>query len=229
MSVRVVRNNIGFWTEQAPSSEIRRYFSEEIKTIFEFGSYDGGDAIMYKETYPGARVISFEGCPNRFAVISSYAEQFGLECYHYAISDRDGKIPFNQMKDPNETSPNNPEKFGGSGSICKHTNQYKSSFGHLIISDESIEVDTIRIDTFCKEKGIDSIDLIHIDVEGAEHMVIRGFGEMRPKFVWAETHLDQNFYGETAYATGEVDSMLINLGYEFIYTDGYDRLYVYKK
>jgi FkbM family methyltransferase len=226
MSIKIERQGIHFWCEQAPEDVIRKYLSD-VKTIFEFGSYDGGDAIRYKETYPNARVISFEGCPVRHAVIDSYKDQFSLECYHYAVSNIDGTIQFNQMQDPNEFSPNNPDKFGGSGSICKHTEQYKKDFDHLIILNEPVTVNSTRIDTFCKNNNIDSIDLMHIDVEGAEHLVINGFGEMRPKIVWAETHLDKRFYGETAYAPGEVDSLLSSMGYTFVYTDGYDRLYVH--
>ena len=226
MSIKIERQGIHFWCEQAPEEIVKKYLSD-VRTIFEFGSYDGGDAIRYKETYPNARVISFEGCPVRHSVIDSYKDQFGLECYHYAVSDIDGIIQFNQMQDPNEFSPNNPDKFGGSGSICKHTEKYKNEFKHLIILNEPVTVNTTRIDTFCKNNNINSIDIMHIDVEGAEHLVIKGFGEMRPKIVWAETHLDKNFYGETAYAPGEVDSLLSSIGYTFVYTDGYDRLYVH--
>ena len=228
MSIRIERQGILFWTEQAPEDIIKKFLNKlEVKTIFEFGSYDSGDAIRYKETYPNARVISFEGCPVRYSVIDSYKDKFGLECYHYAVSDIDGTIQFNQMQDPNEFSPNNPDKFGGSGSICKHTEEYKRAFNHLVILNEPVTVNTTRIDTFCKKNKIDSIDIMHIDVEGAEHLVIHGFGKMRPKIVWAETHLDKKFYGETAYAPGEVDALLVSMGYTFIYSDGYDRLYVH--
>jgi|LakMenEpi03Aug12_release.lakeMendotaPanAssembly.Ray.scaffolds.fasta_scaffold06226_13 FkbM family methyltransferase len=226
MSIKIERQGIHFWCEQAPVEIVRKYLSD-VKIIFEFGSYDGGDAIRYKETYPNARVISFEGCPVRHSIIDSYKDQFELECYHYAVSNIDGTIAFNQMQDPNEFSPNNPDKFGGSGSICSHTEQYKNEFKHLVILNEPVIVNSTRIDTFCKNNNIDSIDLMHIDVEGAEHLVINGFGEMRPKIVWAETHLDKKFYGETAYAPGEVDSLLSSMGYTFVYTDGYDRLYVH--
>ena len=44
-----------------------------------------------------------------------------------------------------------------------------------------LEIKPIRLETgdaYCATKGIDRIDLLKIDVEGAEHMVLRGFEQM---------------------------------------------------
>lgn len=38
-----------------------------------------------------------------------------------------------------------------------------------------------RGDAYCQQHGIDRIDLPKIDVEGAEHLVMDGFGDMLSK------------------------------------------------
>lgn len=38
-----------------------------------------------------------------------------------------------------------------------------------------------RGDAYCLQQGIDRIDLLKIDVEGAEHLVMDGFGDMLPR------------------------------------------------
>lgn len=43
---------------------------------------------------------------------------------------------------------------------------------------DEIEVDVIRGDRYCLEQGINSIDILKIDVEGAENRVIAGFGAL---------------------------------------------------
>jgi FkbM family methyltransferase len=41
-------------------------------------------------------------------------------------------------------------------------------------SNDKIEVNTRKIDSFVKEKGVEKIDMIKIDVEGHEHKVLAG-------------------------------------------------------
>ena len=48
---------------------VDKYLKTEPKTIIEFGSYDGGDAVYYKQTYPNARVIALEASNIRYNLI----------------------------------------------------------------------------------------------------------------------------------------------------------------
>lgn len=42
----------------------------------------------------------------------------------------------------------------------------------------TVEVQSISLDDYAKEKGLNEIDLVKIDVEGAEMMVIKGIKEL---------------------------------------------------
>lgn len=206
-------------------SWIKEHLNREPKVILEFGSYDGGDGVFYKKSFPDAEVYSIEACEERFKVIQKLESKFGIKTFNYAVCDYDGFIDFYQVKDPNVMD--HDDKFGSSGSINKRTDLYKQTFTHI---DEQAPVKTpcIRIDTFCKENGIGQIDFLHVDVEGAELKVVEGFGDMRPSILWMETYLGKEYYGENAYDTSELDNYLKNIGYEFILRNGADSLYAYK-
>jgi FkbM family methyltransferase len=69
------------------------------------------------------------------------------------------------------------------------------------------KVRTLRFDSYCRREGIDSVDLIKIDVEGAELQVLNGMGGLlsrwRPDIVLEvlepfEAELD-SFFAETPY------------------------------
>jgi hypothetical protein len=68
-------------------------------------------------------------------------------------------------------------------------------------------VQTMRFDTYCRRQGIDRVDLMKIDVEGAELQVLRGMGSLlsrwQPDIVMEvlepfEAELDA-FFAETPY------------------------------
>jgi FkbM family methyltransferase len=45
-------------------------------------------------------------------------------------------------------------------------------------SDTRIPVRSWRLDTYCREQGLQTIDLLKIDAEGAEALVLRGLGDL---------------------------------------------------
>ncbi|KKL23309.1 hypothetical protein LCGC14_2426670 [marine sediment metagenome] len=57
------------------------------KTIFEFGSFDGKDAIELTKAFPFARVISFEADPERFEICERNLYGSGIEIHHAAITN----------------------------------------------------------------------------------------------------------------------------------------------
>lgn len=206
---------------------ITKHLNKDPETILEFGSYDGGDGVRYKKTFPNCRVISIEACPIRFNLIKDLENKFDIEAYNYAVCDTDGQIEFFQVADENVID--NPLKFGSSGSINQRTDKYKNRFSH-ITEQPGITVDSIRLDTFCSNNNITDIDFVHCDVEGAEHRVVMGMGVMRPKLILLEMHLGKEYYGNHAYDTDELHSHMLDLGYAMVENTAsqVDRLYYYE-
>lgn len=83
----------------------------------------------------------------------------------------------------------------------------------------------MRIDEYCYLNNIFSIDLAHIDVEGAEMDVIEGMGNIRPKLLYIETQRD--FFLNTP-SIENIHDRLLDMGYELILDLISDRLYILK-
>lgn len=193
------------------------------KIIFEFGSYDGGDGVRFKQKYQTAKVFSIEACPILFSQIVTMNElhRAGLEIHHLAISDIDGVVSFYQCIDTNR----GPDQFGGAGSILERTQLHLDEFPHLSYP-KPVDVQAKRLDTFCGEHGIESIDILHVDVEGAEMKVLLGLGTIRPKMIFLEKHLGKDWYGPNAYDYAEMNNYLISNGYKLVEEYITDNLYV---
>ncbi|MGD0420695.1 MAG: FkbM family methyltransferase [Xanthobacteraceae bacterium] len=184
-------------------------------TIFDVGSYDAGDAIRFKQAYPDALVYAFEADPARFAVVDCNAQAFGVEAVNLAVSDHDGNADW--------FASNAAGAVGGQGSLFPHTELYKARY-RGVRQTGRIKVQTTRLDSFCRRSGIDNIDFLHVDVEGAEFNVIAGLGTLRPAMLFIETISRGLWHG--AYSSADVHRLLSRYGYVLASDFRSDRLYV---
>jgi FkbM family methyltransferase len=137
--------------------------------ILDIGCNDGTHTRWFLDLFPRARVFSFEPDPRarkRYAanVVSDRAVLFDL-----AISDRDGLIEFHVS---GGKYGEHSKDWDQSGSIRKpklHLEMYPS-----IEFEQTIKVNTRRLDTWAAEQAVDSIDFIWADVQGAEVDLIKG-------------------------------------------------------
>lgn len=190
------------------------------KVIFEFGSYDGKDALELKEMFPSARVIAFEADPIRFEICKNNLDGTDIEMYHAAITDFNGEVPFYQTI-WNITDDDDLKKTEGipgvAGSILKHT------VGHIkgqkpwqrMMDDAPIMVPAITIESFCDDYNVKHIDYMHMDVEGAVKEVLGGFGNIRPVLIFAEVLAREKGF-ENSNSFQEYKIMFKEIGYNFV-------------
>ncbi|MCB0976760.1 MAG: FkbM family methyltransferase [Acidimicrobiales bacterium] len=138
------------------------------KTVFDVGANIGYVAHSFHKRWPEASITCFEPTPETFERLSKNLSQLPqITCVRAAISDRDGVATFHV---------DNEAFGGGSNSLLDHAKEFDlTAKGH---SYEGVEVATRRIDSYCNEKGIDHIDVMKIDVEGAEPLVLDGASEL---------------------------------------------------
>jgi hypothetical protein len=84
---------------------------------------------------------------------------------------------------------------------------------------EQIEVTTCRLDEFCAERKIRHIDFMHIDVQGAEGMVIEGTGEMLKHIgaIWIEVANVELYAGQTLRQ--DIQRRLETAGFKVLFED----------
>jgi FkbM family methyltransferase len=194
-----------------------KFLIDSPKIIFDIGCYDGGDSIRFKQGFSDSKVYSFEASPTRINMLKNSSLQYGFTVVEQAVCEYNGTINFYE-------SLIDRQRVDAQGSIFKHTDFYKNKYPQVFQNSEHVEVPCTTIETFCSQNNIDEIDFAHIDVEGAELNVIKGFGKFLPKMVFIETLGDEMFHGGTKKE--DVHDLLLSYGYYLAKDLSTDRLYI---
>jgi 2-O-methyltransferase len=163
--------------------------------ILDIGSNDGTHTRWFLHLFPWARVYSFEPDPRarkRYEanVVSDQAVLFDL-----AISDRDGLIEFYVSSGKLGDDSNDWDQSGSIRRPKQHLKIYPS-----IKFEETIKVNTRRLDTWAAEQALDSIDFIWADVQGAEVDLIKG-----GRVTLAKTRYFYTEYSNRELYAGQID------------------------
>ena len=146
--------------------EIKKIIDREDPVIFEIGCADGGDTLEFINAFNNLRIYCFEPEPKNIALVRSKILYDNHFLFEGVVSDIDGVVEFHRSRT------DNPDDLSYSGSIKtpkEHLNEWP-----FIKFDQQIMVQSITLDSFCRQERIDSIDFIWSDVQGAEDNLIRG-------------------------------------------------------
>jgi FkbM family methyltransferase len=205
---------------------------EELKkikpwVIFDIGACDFTDSKNYKGLFPDCDVYGVEADPTNYEKNYMFAETLGIKTFNFAMSDTNGETTF--YPSLYETKQERDWRFAGSIMKPLLKPDTNEALNHTVLYDtQGIKVPTKRFDDFCKEIGVDKVDFLHIDVEGAEYKVIQSFGNMRPTLIYAETyHYEVKSY-DNEMNLEQFNDLMFDMGYEIIEKMTYDTLYKLK-
>jgi len=135
--------------------------------IFDVGACIGEVVSKYRKLFPRASIYPFEPFPDSFRIIQEKFKDCDLvKPRQIAFSERAGRASFFVNPDKSCNSLFSPE-----------SNKTKYVFG-IEGAITTIDVNLMTIDQFCKNESIPEINILKLDVEGAELMVLRGAIEM---------------------------------------------------
>jgi FkbM family methyltransferase len=134
--------------------------------FFDVGANVGAWSLALAAAHRSARVFAFEPAPGTFEVLRqniALNRVENVDLLQLALSDRTGELAF-------------------------QINQSVSIFNRLLPTSESavdlqrgrfyastsVHVQTMPLEDFCRDRGIERIGFLKIDVEGAEQSVLRG-------------------------------------------------------
>jgi FkbM family methyltransferase len=121
--------------------------------IVDLGSHIGASILRLRAAYPQARIYGFEPDPATFArLVPNVAQLPDVVVRPWAISERDGPATFYQ-RGQSWISSMSPHGSGRS----------------------PITVESVTLDSALARLGVDQVDLLKIDVEGAEPAILRRF------------------------------------------------------
>lgn len=192
--------------------------------MFDIGACDFSEGINLKHIFRNSDVYGIEADKINYERHYRTAKKYGVNTFNIAFSDENGKAIFY----PSVFETNKKIDWRYAGSLVKPLLKENSNeaLNHTVTYDiNGYEVETIRIDTFCKKHNIPKIDYIHIDVEGAEDKVLSTMGTFKPKFIFAETaHFEVKSY-ENKLNLEQFDFLMESFGYKLVQRFEYDTLY----
>ena len=134
---------------------MKRHLDKDSNCI-DVGVLDGEILDKFQKFAPGGQHFGFEPIPEKFGNLEhKYRNNQNITIYNVALSNQDGSTEFNYVT-------SNPSYSG----------IRKRSYDRSGEKDTSIKVNTKKLDSYLEE--LPQIDMIKIDVEGAEYWVIEG-------------------------------------------------------
>ena len=112
-----------------------------------------------------------------------------------ALSDRSGEATFHVSSGrPSNEFAGKDWNYGNKSSSLLAPAQADPMYGWVEFK-EKITVPTDTLEHFCRDRGLGHVDFIHMDVQGAEHLVLAGAAGMLPAItaIWLEVS-DRELY-----------------------------------
>jgi FkbM family methyltransferase len=184
------------------------------KRIFDIGANRGNTVSKYLNYFPNSEIHAFEPFKDSFEILfSKYFKEPNIHLNQLALTEKKGKIILNVNKSVDTNSILESTEIGASSDkYCKTLS--------------SVEISTITLDDYCFQKGIDNIDIIKIDVQGAELSVLKGASHLlkhgRVQLLFIETYFLQQYINQPLFT--EITDYLNSFG--FIIQDLYDPYFV---
>jgi FkbM family methyltransferase len=167
-------------------------------TMIDVGANLGDLACLIGSKSSATKVYAFEPSPLALQRLNENIKVNNLEKNVFPIglvaSDIDGKITFSQ----------------GNRSEIDHI-----SHGTNIDNDKLSSHNSVRLDSFFKKTGLSKIDVLKIDVEGAEYLVLSGASssikQQKIDVIVTEINVNSQLYG---HYDNEVFNLLIRSKYQ---------------
>jgi FkbM family methyltransferase len=153
------------------------------KVIFDVGTYNCADGIALARLFPNTIVHAFEADPKNFRISVNRVKKLGMQdrvfVHNLAVGNEVGRTKFYTHPDGYR------QKHRGAASLLAPDIELKRRI-RSHINNVEIEVDVITIDAFCKEEGIEKIDILWCDANGADLHVLQGIGDIQVDVILAE-------------------------------------------
>lgn len=158
-------------------------------TILDIGGCEGEESIRYSRIFPFSSIYIFEPLPKNQKLVAENLIKYKVEnvtLVPFAVSDEEGISQFYISSGHPENQPKDLDwDFGNKSSslLSPENNPHK-----WLNFNDTIEVNTITLSAFLINNRINSIDFVHMDVQGAELKVLMGAKEYikKIKAIWLE-------------------------------------------
>lgn len=171
--------------------------------ILDVGACEGEDTIRFSRKYKNATIYTFEPLPENIDKIYKNFSNFRLPLdgvYPIALSNFNGVSSFfvssGQPNDPAELKDKQWDHGNKSSSLLRPART--RDIHPWLKFNQAVSVTTSKFSDVAKREGISSIDFVYMDVQGAERLVLEGFGSYiyNTKMIWLEVENLELYQGQ---------------------------------
>jgi FkbM family methyltransferase len=135
-------------------------------SVVDAGAHHGHTATQYLEHFPNSRVIALEPEPGNFAVAKETLAPFGerVELLPFALGETDGSAPLRLTS------------HSGAHSLLEVNDM--RYYDAPVETLTPIAVRVVRLDSLLAERQLDRLDILKMDIQGAELLALRGAAKL---------------------------------------------------
>jgi FkbM family methyltransferase len=189
----------------------RPLLGDEVRWIVELGARDCRETLGLAALYPQARIYAFECNPDTLPLCRNAVRgHSGITLIEKAAADRAGRVKF---------YPVDPSANPGASSLLKASGRYALED----YRQREIEVEAITLEAFLATGAIPRVDLLWMDIQGAELAALKGLGGRIADvaLIHAEVEFEEMYAGQPLFP--EVRVFLEAAGFRFLGFTNYSR------
>jgi FkbM family methyltransferase len=142
------------------------------RTIVDLGANIGASVHYFHQRYPGAQILAVEADPSTYRkLVANVSALPGVRCRCLAIGDADGVAT-----------------FYSSSESCVSSLTPRSYHEGIPSVERGIQVPVRRLETLLREERIGHVDLLKIDIEGAEFQILGACARLNVRALVGEIH-----------------------------------------
>ena len=177
----------------------------DLRIAFDVGAHEGRTAAQFLRFFPDATVYSFEPSPRTFATLMQKGGNVPrLVIENLALSDVAGRFEFHEYGD-NEAN-----------SLLTVDSRSASQIPVGLEDRGTTTISAVTLDEYCEKRGVENIDLLKFDVQGAELRALVGASQMllskRIRAIYLETSFVPIYVGQCEFH--ELQKMLLMHGFQ---------------
>ncbi len=188
----------------------------EVKTILDVGSMDAWETINLSTVFHDAMVHCIEPVPENYNVCEYHVNQFApdfkdrIVLHRLALNDRTGPMTFHAIDEAEAKKRGKVNRGMGSKYELMDPDMWPWEHNKQM----PITVMGYTMTDWAKENGIDRIDGIWMDVQGAELDVLKGISDQlfsRLQFIITEAGIKPYYHGQSLKE--DIDQLLFSKGF----------------
>jgi len=173
------------------------------RSVIDAGAHRGSFTDAFLQLHSPERLVLIEAIPDLAEKLRArYAGRPGLSVVSAALSDRNGEAQFEINRSEASSSllpidPRNSEWFSRDLRVA-----------------QTVRVPTVTLPALLEEQGIQGVDLLKLDLQGAERLVLTGADAVleRVRVIYLEVFFEQLYAGAWLFA--ETNEFLAGRGFK---------------